>query len=441
MRYRWQNYGQWRISGYAATREIIHEGNEQALREYIIQNKVALETELRELKESKQLALKRCRDSALPVWLHWLDDHDAEFRALLERATEDRKRYNKRVQPLSSAVSNAVLRIRPSARNNVCGVQMLVRRPSGWYCCCQGQVRVVGYMSAIGTDVNFVALRQAASGHAREFEFDLATPVSQQASPVAKALESHGLQTSEQFDLYSVTFKLARQSAREVTLVLLTCTIAPPVPARARAAKHYGADEQSESEPDEVGLLHHNISSESSLCSEEESAMSSSSCGSGGSEPQSVDDVPGAGGESSDDDVGAKARAAHGSYTQPLNAYFSLTNQYWTRDLKIRILDRWKSDTLLGTKLMSKSMQPAAFGESKDNPVRTKIVLRAWMVHRAQENGFSSSKACRRNLFAREVETLRREIQELSSAARPSTGNAATDAKIRSLLPQLLEPH
>ena len=187
--------------------------------------------------------------------------------------------------------------------------------------------------------------------------------------------------------------------------------------------------------------MHHNISSESSLCSEEESAMSSSSCGSGGSEPQSGDDVPGAGGESSDDDVGAKARAAHGSYTQPLNAYFSLTNQYWTRDLKIRILDRWKSDTLLGTKLMSKSMQPAAFGESKNNRVRTKIVLRAWMVHRAQENGFSSSKACRRNLFAREVETLRREIQELSSAARPSTGNAAADAKIRSLLPQLLEPH
>ena len=170
-------------------REVAHEGNEQALREYSFQNKEALEAELRELKEGKQLALKRCRDSALPVsvqqWLHWLDDHDAEFRALLERATEDCKRYNKRSQPLASAVNNAAMRIRPSARNNVCGARTLLRRPSGWYCLCQGEVRLVGYVSAIGTNVNLVALRRAASGHQREFEFDLATPVSQQAIPVA----------------------------------------------------------------------------------------------------------------------------------------------------------------------------------------------------------------------------------------------------------------
>ena len=48
-------------------REVAHEGNEQALREYSVQNKEALEAELRELKEGKQLALKRCRDNALPV--------------------------------------------------------------------------------------------------------------------------------------------------------------------------------------------------------------------------------------------------------------------------------------------------------------------------------------------------------------------------------------
>ena len=162
-------------------------------------------------------------------------------------------------------------------------------------------MRLVGYMSAIGTDVNLVALKHAASGHQREFEFGLATPLSQQAIPVARALESHGLQTSEPFELYSVTFKLAQQSAREVTLVLLTCTLAPPVPARARAARHYGADEEGESEPDEVGLLHRDISSASSLCSADESAMSSSSCGSGGSEPQSFDEAPGIGSESSDD--------------------------------------------------------------------------------------------------------------------------------------------
>ena len=88
---------------------------------------------------------------------------------------------------------------------------------------------------------------------------------------------------------------------------------------------------------------------------------------------------------------------------------------------------------------MSKAMQPAAFGESKENPVRTKIELRAWMVQRAQEIGFSSSKACRRRVLAKKVETLRREIEDLSSAARPSTGYQAADAKIRSFSPQLLD--
>ena len=421
--------------------EIVHEGNEQALQAFIHENKASLEAELQALKKSKLVALQGAKNSALPMsvrqWLSWLDENDADFRALLERATLERKQFSKRLQPLPATVTNATSRIRPSTHTSVCRVPLLLRRPSGWYCFCQGDVRVVAFMCGIGADIVLVALQHSASGHQREFDFDLGTPVSQQATPATSLLESHGLRTSETFDLYVVTLRIARQSARELTFVLLTCMPAPPIPPHARRTTPRGVEEGDES--DEAELFPKADSSQSSVCSSDESAMSSGTGESDGAGQLSADEKAAIGGESSDDGGGPK-RAASGTYTSPWNDYFSLTNHPGFPDLKIRILDRWKSEALLGTKLMSKAMQPAAFGESKARPVLTTIVLRAWMVQRAQENGFAASKACRRHVFAKELQALRSDIQALTcGAAKPTTGNHAADAKLRSFLPELLQ--
>ena len=76
----------------------------------------------------------------------------------------------------------------------------------------------------------------------------------------------------------------------------------------------------------------------------------------------------------------------------------------------------------------------------KADPVRTLLVLRAWVIWRAKENNFSSASACRRSLFAKELATLRKDVEAMSSAAQPTLGNRSADARICSFVPDILTP-
>eukprot|EP00959_Pyramimonas_sp_CCMP1952_P097751 2042987-Pyramimonas_sp.AAC.1 len=61
------------------------------------------------------------------------------------------------------------------------------------------------------------------------------------------------------------------------------------------------------------------------------------------------------------------------------------------------------------------------------------MVLRAWMINRFQQYGFSDAREDRRAWLRREIDSLLRDIRSLG-AHGGGTGSAKADAKIRSQL-------
>ena len=131
-------------------------------------------------------------------------------------------------------------------------------------------------------------------------------------------------------------------------------------------------------------------------------------------------------------------RKPAGAHVVESNGYLTLTNHAAFPDVKIAIMPRWRKACFLGTSNMSKTVVPSHFGDERINPVRSYMVLRAWMIWRATENKFSSERSSSRVVFAKEIEKLRASILLASSAAAPTTGDDNADKLIRQWVPQVL---
>ena len=164
------------------------------------------------------------------------------------------------------------------------------------------------------------------------------------------------------------------------------------------------------------------------------------------SEDSEVSDV---GGSSPEEPVGESdresgedvpVRKARGADVYCSNGYFSFTDNPLFRDVKVSVAPKWCTLEHLGASSMSKAVLPANFDEPRASPVRSFLVLRAWMLFKARTNEFRDRRSSRRRLFAGETRDLRQRIVALSSSAAPSTGHPAADALIRGWAPEVLIP-
>ena len=138
------------------------------------------------------------------------------------------------------------------------------------------------------------------------------------------------------------------------------------------------------------------------------------------------------------EEVAEVFRKAPGTFTIYSNGYFSFTDNPAYPDIKVLIVPRWRKAGLLGTEAMSKTLVPTHYGDTRENPVRTTLLLKSWMLNRATRHGFCNAKASRRRLFAREAAELRAAVVGMSSVAAPTTGNTYADDIIREWTPHVL---
>ena len=91
------------------------------------------------------------------------------------------------------------------------------------------------------------------------------------------------------------------------------------------------------------------------------------------------------------------------------NEYFKLTDNRMFDNCRMRILDRWASEKLLGVRYRSKTIPPKRYGESRTCPELTYIALRAWMLWRMQWYlcRFLLSKRARMEVWVLEAHSLR----------------------------------
>ena len=77
---------------------------------------------------------------------------------------------------------------------------------------------------------------------------------------------------------------------------------------------------------------------------------------------------------------------------------------------------------------MSRQVTPSNYGETRDDPVRSLLVLRGWALWRARIDGWANGRSCRAKHFVEHEARLERDVQSPNAPWRllgNSTANAA----------------
>ena len=100
-------------------------------------------------------------------------------------------------------------------------------------------------------------------------------------------------------------------------------------------------------------------------------------------------------------------RAAAHTHTVWSNDYFVLTDNRNYKNLRMRVQQRWTGPKHLGAALASKTLIPAHFGDSREEPDQVILVLKAWMLHRWMGNdGKFMKRRSRQAAWERERDAL-----------------------------------
>ena len=105
--------------------------------------------------------------------------------------------------------------------------------------------------------------------------------------------------------------------------------------------------------------------------------------------------------------------------------------------MRMRVQQRWTGPAHLGAALASKTLVPAHFGDSREEPDQIVLVLKAWMLHRWKGNaGKFLKRRSRQVAWERERDALAKDVR-----ARGGRGSLHANAlaKIEMWAPSVLD--
>ena len=103
----------------------------------------------------------------------------------------------------------------------------------------------------------------------------------------------------------------------------------------------------------------------------------------------------------------------------------------------IRSCDSQPAPKGSGMGVMIKHATPSDFGESREHPVRSLLLLRAWAWWRANLGDWAKHRKCMRNYFAEHPAFLERDVTALGAPCR-LLGNKTANAIFTELVPDLV---
>ncbi len=274
----------------------------------------------------------------------------------------------------------------------------------------------------------------------RIFEF-LTQPVfCDRFRPISLVLDEAGIADTRETEAYLLTWTALEFQADRVAIRIdgaeaVTVKVREPKKAKGqeeeetkKAVGQEGEEEKEWREELENKLAWFEEQSEcDSICSSEDSAADQASVS---SEPE----------EASSEEEAPVSRMASGTHVAYSNGYFTFTDNRNYPDCRAQVLRRWCKPEHMGTASCSKTLPPSSHGEPRESPIRTMLVLRAWMLGRAKVGGFCDARSSRRRLFAGELRSLRADIVAMSSASNPTSGNETADNRIREWVPRVMLP-
>ena len=116
------------------------------------------------------------------------------------------------------------------------------------------------------------------------------------------------------------------------------------------------------------------------------------------------------------------------------NAYFRIAPRADVLGIRVSIRPAWHMPLPKGLAEdgipLSKTRWPSRYGEKFEEPMRTTLVARSWMLWRARRGGWANGQKHRQRLFADEAACLARDIKQLP----PQKGHVLGDPEATEML-------
>ena len=397
------------------------------------------------------------RSFSIPVtreqWSAWLAAILPQFRDKMVTAPGGRRKLStrrrarpgmpdpvKRIQPQAEAVDNSKVRA-PWALN--------LQNRMGWHgVTTRRQGGLIVFLIFLRGRTYFLKVAKIAVGSAPTFLLDKNFAIAHAVHEL-RHFESL-LVDDEVLKTWELDVRGVAEAGTGVCMTIerkLEITKPAPKPPRSEAADEEGSDEDdalvvlgSDAESSDVKVVD----------TDDESAVDASDAESEASSGDSASDreanmagnflkvAPAPAGISK---MPATGGAAKRVYNPPLweDAYFHV---YASKHdyLEMRMRQQFKlpvAEGGMGAWSMSRRVTPQDFGETREDPVRSLLVLRAWALWRARQEGWADARACRARHFAEQETLLVRDVQKLGAHCR-LLGHAKANAALREIAPDLV---
>ncbi|CAK0876859.1 unnamed protein product [Prorocentrum cordatum] len=410
-------------------REIVHQGDSEALRAYQAEHEGRLRAEAKAMREAAKVKdVSEPMPWDVPEWAAWMGRNEEMWKDWLRTATADWRSFNAKIVPLGDLPPAPRLQPLPAPDRSegASWHRKLLLSEAGFYS--------IGHRGAEGRKVFVFACSLLSTCWAivlrpvsrRRVRLDL-DGLERLSAPVQDALQANGVKESHDLRLVRLEVHVDEVTPSGVVFgVNHGYEVADDVLDRAPKARAEPAG--PEDDEDHVSIPDSDLQSVAD--SLEQEAMD---------DVEEATDEEEAGEEpppSSDSEEGpparAMGRAAPGTYVVDKSLYFSISNNPAWPDVKVKVNPRWRGAAGMGTKSLSKTVTCHHFGEDKatgDIPVSL-LVLRAWTIHRMERAGFHLAEAHRQQWVARQKHELR---AGLAALEHPSggAGSPRADKHIR----------
>ena len=111
-------------------------------------------------------------------------------------------------------------------------------------------------------------------------------------------------------------------------------------------------------------------------------------------------------------------------------------------DIKMHMQTPFRIVGQMGSYEMSKALSPHRHGETRDNPVKTRLLLESWAIYRARLNGWAALRACRGRHVAKMLARLKAGIRAADTREPlciPLLENRAAHKKLQEWVPDLVQ--
>ena len=451
-----------------------HRDTSSDLRQFIQENERWMKAEIERRRERAHAAVERVSAQGALVteatWTEWFEENEEAFRVKMQEGSRQRREKNHRLHaapdhppPVSrlTAVTS-----RQKVRNMARWLQLAWGR-AGWFSVSLPgrEVRLL-FLFSFGGRTYCVDLSGFRTGKRHILDTNACRWIVDNFVPLEE------LDVRQVVQLCECRVSAAPAPGRVSLKVELAWPVEEPLPRKRRSRKRKLSPEtvpevisSSDSDSDVLAKVPTISSDESSACSVDTDGDSGLDDLCGAARPESGDCDAAAASDMEEegdavglaDDAAAEVAAVGslapvaaverakrhpaGTWTIWECCWFYITKTPNYSDIKCHVRAPLRNaHGGLGTKFLSRTLTPRHYDDEWVNPTKTVLLLRAWTVWRAQQDGWSTVKACRATELLRQRERLKADLAAAHGAlvSRPLLQSTAADAHLSKWVPDIV---